>query len=755
MTEFQVAIVGSGPAGLSAAARAASLGLRHVLIERAEHLADTIQRYQRGKHVMATPDRLPVRSDVPFAADSREAVLERWTAIVGNLRINLRLGTEVTAIDGEKGSFTLHVGKGEQVTAETVVIAIGLQGNPRKLEVPGAANGLTEYHLADARDHWDKDIVVVGAGDSAIETAVALADNDNRVTIVNRKREFARAKPGNTALLTEAIRTEKVECLTQSSPARIDTDAIVVATPDGERRLPADRIIARIGAVAPRLFIEQIGGIFEEGAEFPRVSETYESDRPGIYYIGALAGYPLIKQGLNQGYEVIQTIAGQPVEGADIPLIQEKLRDLADGRPVHQAMENLRTTVELFHGLTQLQLHDLLLDAEVEVVEPGEHILRKGDAGDSLYLIARGTVDIPISENRTFTVPEGSFFGEMGLVMGRRRNADAVGGYAGAVVIELPRMAALKLLASSVTARRTLTDHVVLRKLQTFLSPDLDRCDLQGIIESYEVQRFARGETLIAEGEETDDVYVIKSGSCAITRRSADKEVVINYLPAGSLVGEMALLDRAPRNATVRAAAGVEAIRIDGRLFRDLLDAKPRLRTLVRSIADARAASSGARTTASDRKSRMVEFLMRTGIGEATNTIAIDTTACVRCDLCETACAETHDGIPRVTREAGSTFANLHIPVSCRHCEHPHCMADCPTNALSRSPGGAVVIDEETCIGCGNCARNCPYDAIRLAAKPERGGNLLSWLLFGLGDAPGQRQPARASADNRGTGPQV
>ena len=75
---FKIAIVGSGPAGLSAAARAAQIGLSHVLLEKTDHLSDTIYKYQKGKHVMATPSQLLLRSDMDFEAGKREAVLGTW-----------------------------------------------------------------------------------------------------------------------------------------------------------------------------------------------------------------------------------------------------------------------------------------------------------------------------------------------------------------------------------------------------------------------------------------------------------------------------------------------------------------------------------------------------------------------------------------------------------------------------------------------------------------------------------------------------
>ncbi|MEM1298132.1 MAG: NAD(P)-binding domain-containing protein [Pseudomonadota bacterium] len=753
MTKYKVAIVGSGPAGISAATRAASMGLDHILLERSDALSNTISKYQKGKYIMATPDALPLRAEVHFEPDTREQLLENWTNRVNELGVNVRYNCEVTGIEGEKGNFTIQT-NGEEVQAETVVVAIGLQGNIRKMGVPGEDDGLVTYQLDDPKDYWDKDIVVVGAGDAAIENAVALAQNENRVTIVNRKRDFARVKAGNRSLIMTSIKDELLACAYNANPARVEKGAIVLDTPEGEQIVRADKVIVRIGAIAPRKFIETIGGVFDEGADFPRVTESYESDREGIYYVGALAGYPLIKHCINQGYEVVQTIAGQPVEGADIPMLQEKFGSFATGRPMQEVLEEVRSAVGLFNGLTVLQLREFLLEADVHTLSAGHQVIQKGDAGDSLFTIVRGDVDIAVTKDIRFKVPQSEFFGEMGLVMGRRRTADTFAGSGGCTVIEIPRNAALKLIASSAAARKTMNDTILLRKMQTFLSPDLSKEDLAEVMDTYENVRFHRGEALMEEGAEADAAYIIQSGSTAVLKDISGQDVVINYLPAGSLVGETALLNNAPRNATVRAAIGVEAIKINKAVFTQLLERNPKVQALVQKMAADRAAGAGARGTGTDRKTRIVDFLMQNGIGEATNAIAIDNKLCVRCDYCEKACAETHDGIPRMNRAAGPTYApkgssaRIHIPISCRHCEHPHCMADCPPNALYRSPGGAVMVND-TCIGCGNCVRNCPYDAIHLSARPKKRGFLLTWLLFGFGDSPGQRKPAKKSKENK------
>jgi len=97
---FKVAIIGSGPAGMSAAGRAAQLGLAHVLLEKTDHLSDTIFKYQKGKHVMATPSQLVLRSDQEFDAGKKEDILEKWNRRTAELGVNVKFNADVKSIKG-------------------------------------------------------------------------------------------------------------------------------------------------------------------------------------------------------------------------------------------------------------------------------------------------------------------------------------------------------------------------------------------------------------------------------------------------------------------------------------------------------------------------------------------------------------------------------------------------------------------------------------------------------------------------------
>ena len=141
-----------------------------------------------------------------------------------------------------------------------------------------------------------------------------------------------------------------------------------------------------------------------------------------------------------------------------------------------------------------------------------------------------------------------------------------------------------------------------------------------------------------------------------------------------------------------------------------------------------------------------MQFFMDQGLGEATNVLVIDESLCVSCDFCEKACAETHQGISRLDRKTGPTFAELHVPVACRHCQQPHCMKDCPPNAIHRMATGEVFIDS-TCIGCGNCKNNCPYGVIKMAYDAPETPPLLSWLMFGKGQGVGEVKEGGGGGD--------
>lgn len=740
---FNVIIIGAGPSGLSAAIRAAEHDVSYLLLEASQAVASTIRSYQRGKLVMAEPRGLPLRSPLPFAAALRETVLENWEKSIANHNINVRYDAKVIAISRNSKQLEIELAGGKKFTANHVVLAVGVQGNLRKLGIPGEDLPQVQYQLDDPKDYQNETIVIVGGGDSGVENALALTGR-NQVMILNRAEDFSNLKDSNLSQLMDARQKGAIDWLLQTKPQSIEQNphgefpiTLYANTPNGAERIPCHRIIARLGALPSRPLLENFGIAFPTSdlGAMPLLSTSYESNVPGLYIIGALAGYPLIKQGINQGYEVIEHILGNAVEPADTALLREKFADFCTDRGIDDVLTKIQKNVPLLAMLNTLQLRELVLESNILLPKPGDIIFKRNDYSTTFFSIVEGELDvlIDVDDIPDAQLKPGDFFGELALVSGRRR-AGTVRARTHCVLIETPRRVMQKLIGSVQSMRRMLNEVAIKSVVHVCIGLSLSEEDLNDLASHAELKSFNAGEDFFHEGDEADGLYLIQSGSVTVSRMIGGREVVLFYVAAGHYVGEMSLVSGEPRYATVRAAVATDAVLIKADRMRDIIARNPE----IRSELDARylqhlqeqekrqqlesAAYGGGAVTGQSTQSNLISFLIQQGVGEATDVLLIDESLCIRCNHCEQACADTHGGASRLDRDTGPIFANIRVPTSCRHCEHPHCMKDCPPDAIHRAPHGEVYIDD-SCIGCGNCQQNCPYDVIQMAViqdQPER-----------------------------------
>jgi Fe-S-cluster-containing hydrogenase component 2 len=323
----------------------------------------------------------------------------------------------------------------------------------------------------------------------------------------------------------------------------------------------------------------------------------------------------------------------------------------------------------------------------------------------------------------------------MSLLSGRPRTEQAVAG-PGCVLVETPRRTMLKLMNSNAEVRNGIDWIFVVRELKSQFAPLAPLRELRDIASRVSVRRFKAGETIFTEGSSADSLFIVRSGAVTLTRKRDERELLVAQIAAGQLLGEMALMGDPVRRETARATLALELIELHRAEFLQLTQRRDALIEPLQRAASERV-TDNARMEVRPESGSLMNFLMAQGLGEATDVLVIDEALCVGCDNCERACAETHGGIARVDRAAGASYAQVHIAVACRHCEQPHCMKDCPPNAIKRSPTGEVYIDD-TCIGCGNCQVNCPYGVIRMEYDAPKKPGLLQWLLFGTGPGVGE-----------------
>jgi CRP-like cAMP-binding protein/Fe-S-cluster-containing dehydrogenase component len=254
--------------------------------------------------------------------------------------------------------------------------------------------------------------------------------------------------------------------------------------------------------------------------------------------------------------------------------------------------------------------------------------------------------------------------------------------------------------------RQALEDH--LRGVPMFaeLSPEF----INHLKESVELIRYAPGQVVARQGDAADSFYLVRIGFVKITEEYPGGELVLAYLSRGDYFGEIGPLGGGFRTATCTALDHVELVKIPGDDFRQMVKAFPNVRAGLEKVA-------GERRAANEQRLKMTEHVpldqfLSQGLMEAQSLLILDLQNCTRCDACVNACADAHDGVTRLVRD-GLRFENYLVATSCRQCRDPLCMVGCPVGAIRRRNSLEVII-EDWCIGCGLCARNCPYGNINL-----------------------------------------
>lgn len=288
--ELDVAVVGGGVSGISAAIEARKAGLRVAVFEASRPFA-TLANFPKGKPIYTYPTEMEPAGGIQFpaGADTRERLLEE----VERQRIAHGIEPDpgrVQRVERRGDAVLVHFeGERQPVQALRVVIAIGRSGNHRKLGCPGEDLAKVSNRLHDPKDYAGREVLVVGGGDSALETAVALAGCGARVTLSYRRADFARPKPENLervrALerdpaapvhieqpMSERVTTALTDAMRESSPRgslrlalstevmAIEPESVVLKHAGGaEERLANDAVFTMLGREAPLAFFRRSG----------------------------------------------------------------------------------------------------------------------------------------------------------------------------------------------------------------------------------------------------------------------------------------------------------------------------------------------------------------------------------------------------------------------------------------------------------------------------------------------------------------
>lgn len=259
-------VVGAGPAGLAAALRAKQLGISVELLEQAS-VAESIRRFSRNKLVLDAEAEADERLPLWIGNAPKEQLLKRWLRSIRMARLGIRERVRLQRLEARApAGFLAHAQgvDGQQLVleAEHVLIAVGARGTPRPLGVPipAAALDRVHYELSDARTFAGRRVIVVGLGDVAMESAIALTEQqDCEVTVLSRGSGFRRGKQRNIETLSRLSARGRVKLLFDARITRVTEVSVGVELASGERVVPYDALFVHIGALPAQNLLQSIG----------------------------------------------------------------------------------------------------------------------------------------------------------------------------------------------------------------------------------------------------------------------------------------------------------------------------------------------------------------------------------------------------------------------------------------------------------------------------------------------------------------
>jgi Fe-S-cluster-containing hydrogenase component 2 len=254
--------------------------------------------------------------------------------------------------------------------------------------------------------------------------------------------------------------------------------------------------------------------------------------------------------------------------------------------------------------------------------------------------------------------------------------------------------------------QRALDDH--LRTVPMFASLTQDFIDV--LRNKVELVRYSKDDVICRQGDLADSFYLVRLGFVKISEPHPGGDLVLAYLGRGGYFGEIGLLGGGRRTATCTALDHVELVRIHADEFHQMMEQFPEVHESLAALALERTEQNRQRLKTAT--SMPLDSFLAQGLMEAQSLLVLDLERCTRCDACVRACADAHDGVTRLIRE-GLRFDKYLVATSCRQCRDPLCMVGCPVGSIRRRNSLEVVI-ENWCIGCGLCAKNCPYGNINM-----------------------------------------
>lgn len=256
---LDLVIIGAGPAGISASLAAKKAGLSSLTLEQ-DSLGGTVFTFPRSKIVMTSPMNLPLHGKVKLFNTSKDELLQLWKKLIQEHNLQIIENTKVENINLQKDeTFKILTNTGREYVANHVLLSIGRRGSPRKLGVPGEDTQKVAYRLLEPEAIAGKKIMVVGGGDSAVESALLLSE-ENEVVLSYRSDKFSRLKPKNKENILRAEENKSIKIILESNVLSINKkDVLLMLKDETTLSIENDLVYIFAGGELPTHFLEKAG----------------------------------------------------------------------------------------------------------------------------------------------------------------------------------------------------------------------------------------------------------------------------------------------------------------------------------------------------------------------------------------------------------------------------------------------------------------------------------------------------------------
>ena len=256
-SSYDLIIVGAGPAGISASLMAKKHNLNFLTLEQ-DSLGGTVFTFPRSKIVMTSPMQLPLHGKVQLYNTSKSELLELWQKVLSENNISIKEKTKVDMMSYENDHFKLKTNTNEEFKTKKILLAIGRRGSPRKLNIAGEETEKVAYRLLEPENIHSKKIVVVGGGDSAIEAALSLAEQ-NKVILSYRSEAFNRIKPKNRENVNRAAEKGVLKIIYKSNLLSVDKEHVIMNIGNEQINVKNDLVYIFAGGELPTQFLQNAG----------------------------------------------------------------------------------------------------------------------------------------------------------------------------------------------------------------------------------------------------------------------------------------------------------------------------------------------------------------------------------------------------------------------------------------------------------------------------------------------------------------